>query len=110
MEKAQEILQHLQKIGISALASKWIVSNARPEVVLFDEQSTVKSSTRLTENLLGLIKSPAIQNPLTKPSNSTLRRKVQEISPTLIPRSSGENTLGATSGKLSIFELFFVRE
>ncbi|EZA55008.1 PDZ domain-containing protein [Ooceraea biroi] len=51
VEEAQETLKHVQKIGVTTLASKWIVSNARPEVIPYEEHTMAKASSSITENL-----------------------------------------------------------
>ncbi|XP_063981427.1 protein inturned [Diachasmimorpha longicaudata] len=58
VEEAQETLKHIQKIGISTLAVKWISANARPETADVQERNSVRSSSTIAENLLGLIKPP----------------------------------------------------
>ncbi|XP_033222182.1 protein inturned isoform X3 [Belonocnema kinseyi] len=82
VEEAQETLKHIQKIGISTLVEKWILANARPEVILPEEQSTVKPIISIAENLLGFIKSSETQNHSTKPSYTSPNIKAQEITPT----------------------------
>lgn len=97
VEEAQETLKHIQKIGVTILASKWITSNARPEVIPYEEHATTKTSSSITENLLGLIKSsdvPPKQN--VNPTN----KKPQELPSILKKRSPDDNTMISGSGKL----------
>lgn len=99
MEEAQETLKHIQRIGISTLVEKWILANARPEVILPEEQSTVKPSISIAENLLGFIKSSEAQIYSTKSSYTSPNIKAQEITPTSKRRSPEEVTIASGSGK-----------
>ena len=87
------------------MAEKWILANARPEVILPEGQSTVKPSTSIAENLLGFIKSSEIQSYSTKPSYLSPTIKVQEITPTSKRRNPEEITAASGSGK----RLFFLQ-
>ncbi|XP_017889125.1 protein inturned [Ceratina calcarata] len=80
VEEAQETLKHIQKIGVTTLAAKWIESNTRPEVISYEDPVFVKSSSSITENLLGLIKSTDAQNSNIKSSLMlSSNKKTQEI-------------------------------
>ncbi|CAL7946624.1 unnamed protein product [Xylocopa violacea] len=91
VEEAQETLKHIQKIGVTTLAAKWIASNTRPEVIAYEGSVSVKSSSSITENILGLIKSTDVQNSAVK-SLHTLsgNKKTQEIPSILKKRNTEE--------------------
>lgn len=101
VEEAQETLKHIQKIGVTILASKWITSNARPEVIPYEEHTTTKASSSITENLLGLIKSSDAQIVSPKQNvNPTINKKPQELPSILKKRSPEESPMISGSGKL----------
>ncbi|XP_058793865.1 protein inturned [Phymastichus coffea] len=57
VEEAQETLNHIKKIGISTLAEKWIIANAKPEVAIPQKELAIsKVQSSITENIVGLIK------------------------------------------------------
>ncbi|KYM97363.1 PREDICTED: protein inturned [Cyphomyrmex costatus] len=92
VEEAQETLKHIQKIGVTVLASKWITSNTRPEVIPYEEHTTTKASSSITENLFGLIKSSDTQTALSKQNiNLTISKKSQELPSILKKRNPEEN-------------------
>ena len=101
MEEAQETLKHVQKIGVTVLASKWITSNTRPEVIPYEEHITTKASSSITENLFGLIKSTS--DAQTVPSkqniNPAINKKPQELPSILKKRNPEENPVILGSGK-----------
>ncbi|XP_011694656.1 PREDICTED: protein inturned [Wasmannia auropunctata] len=90
VEEAQETLKHIQKIGVTVLASKWITSNTRPEVIPFEEHTTTKASSSITENLFGLIKSSDAQTVSSKQNVSSISKKPQEL-PSILKKRSEEN-------------------
>lgn len=101
VEEAQETLKHVQKIGVTVLAEKWITSNARPEVIPYEEHTITKASSSITENLFGLIKSSDAQTVPSKQNvNSTINKKPQELSSILKKRSPEESPVISGSGKL----------
>ncbi|XP_071571920.1 protein inturned isoform X2 [Temnothorax nylanderi] len=92
VEEAQETLKHVQKIGVTVLASKWITSNTRPEVITYEEHTTTKASSSITENLFGLIKSSDAQTVPSKQNvNSTINKKPQEL-PSILKKRSPEES------------------
>ncbi|GAB1864614.1 Protein inturned [Camponotus japonicus] len=94
VEEAQETLKHIQKIGVTILASKWITSNARPEVIPYEEHTMTKASSSITENLLGLIKSSDTQIiPPKQNVNLTINKKPQELPSILKKRSPEESPM-----------------
>ena len=102
MEEAQETLKHVQKIGVTVLASKWITSNTRPEVIPYEEHITTKASSSITENLFGLIKSTS--DAQTVPSKQNVNpaissKKPQELPSILKKRNLEENPVILGSGK-----------
>lgn len=100
VEEAQETLKHIQKIGVTTLAAKWIASNTRPEVITYEDPVSVKPSSSITENLLGLIKSTDVQNLTAKSSHSLSSiKKTQEIPSILKKRSTEECPVVLGSGK-----------
>lgn len=107
VEEAQETLKHIQKIGVTILASKWITSNTRPEVIPYEEQATTKPSSSITENLFGLIKSSDAQTVPSKAQNinSTINKKPQELPSILKKRSPEESPVISGSGKLRYVEV-----
>lgn len=83
------------------MASKWITSNARPEVIPYEEQTMTKTSSSITENLLGLIKSSDTQIvPPKQNVNPTINKKSQELPSILKKRSPEESPMISGSGKL----------
>ncbi|XP_025073421.1 protein inturned, partial [Pogonomyrmex barbatus] len=93
VEEAQETLKHVQKIGVTVLASKWITSNTRPEVIPYEEYTTTKVSS-ITENLFGLIKSSDVQTVPSKQNvNSTISKKPPELPSILKKRSPEESPM-----------------
>lgn len=101
VEEAQETLKHIQKIGVTILASKWITSNARPEVIPYEEHTMTKASSSITENLLGLIKSSDTQIVPSKQNvNPAINKKPQELPSILKKRSPEESPMISGSGKL----------
>ncbi|XP_011494258.1 PREDICTED: protein inturned [Ceratosolen solmsi marchali] len=58
VEEAQETLKHIRKIGISALAEKWINANAKPEIIVPQKETTLSklSSPSIAENIVGFMK------------------------------------------------------
>lgn len=100
VEEAQETLKHVQKIGVTTLASKWIVSNTRPEVIPYEEHTTTKPSSSITENLFGLIKSSDAQTAASKPNiNPAINKKSQELPSILKKRSLEESPMISGSGE-----------
>lgn len=100
MEEAQETLKHMQKIGVTTLASKWIMSNARPEVIPYEEHAPAKPSSSITENLFGLIKSSDAQNLTPKSNvNPAVNKKPQELPSILKKRSPETSPVISGSGK-----------
>ncbi|XP_053978115.1 protein inturned isoform X1 [Hylaeus volcanicus] len=94
VEEAQETLKHIQKIGVTTLAAKWIASNTRPEVIPYEDYVSVKPPSSITENFLGLIKSNDIQSPSTKSSHTTItNRRSQEIPSILKKRNTEESPM-----------------
>ncbi|KAL6436477.1 hypothetical protein ACFW04_004751 [Cataglyphis niger] len=93
VEEAQETLKHIQKIGVTILASKWITSNARPEIIPYEEHATTKASSSITENLLGLIKSSDVQIVPPKQNVNPTNKKPQELPSILKKRSFDDNTM-----------------
>ncbi|XP_011876832.1 PREDICTED: protein inturned [Vollenhovia emeryi] len=92
VEEAQETLKHVQKIGVTVLASKWIASNTRPEVIPYEEHTTAKPSSSITENLFGLIKSSDAQTVPSKQNvNPTINKKSQEL-PSILKKRSPEES------------------
>ncbi|XP_017799243.1 PREDICTED: protein inturned [Habropoda laboriosa] len=90
VEEAQETLKHIQKIGVTTLAAKWIESNTRPEVIAYEDPVSVKSSSSITENLLGFIKSTDVQNLNVKSSyTSSGNKRTQEI-PSILKKRNVE--------------------
>lgn len=108
VEEAQETLKHVQKIGVTVLASKWITSNTRPEVIPYEEHATTKASSSITENLFGLIKSSDAQIVLSKQNaNSTINKKPQELPSILKKRSPVEESpIISGSGKLQCMKVY----
>lgn len=101
VEEAQETLKHMQKIGVTTLASKWITSNARPEVIQYEEHTTTKPSSSLTENLFGLIKSSDAQAATSKPSVNPIVNKKSQESPSISKkRGPEESPMISGSGEL----------
>ncbi|KAG6797320.1 protein inturned [Apis mellifera caucasica] len=88
VEEAQETLKHIQKIGVTTLAAKWIASNTRPEVITY-EDVPIKSSS-ITENLLGLIKSTDVQSVSIKPSHATNSNKRPQEIPSILKKRNIE--------------------
>jgi len=100
VEEAQETLKHIQKIGVTTLASKWIMSNAKPEVIPYEEQTMTKTSSSITDNLFGLIKSSDIQTiPSKQIVNPLNNKKSQELPSILKKRNSEENPMISGSGE-----------
>lgn len=93
VEEAQETLKHIQKIGVTILASKWIISNTRPEVIPYEEHTTTKASSSITENLLGLIKSSDAQIASPKQNVNPTAKKPQELPSILKKRSPEESPM-----------------
>ncbi|KAL2738786.1 protein inturned [Vespula squamosa] len=92
VEEAQETLKHIQKIGITTLAAKWITSNARPEVIPYEDNILSKQSSSITENLLGFIKSSDVQSVIPKPNlNTSANKKTQELASILKKRNLEES-------------------
>ena len=92
-------MKHIQKIGVTTLAAKWIASNTRPEVIAYEDPVPVKASS-ITENLLGLIKSADVQNLSVKPSHtSNSNKKSQEIPSILKKRNTEECPMVLESSK-----------
>ncbi|XP_046835061.1 protein inturned isoform X2 [Vespa crabro] len=92
VEEAQETLKHIQKIGITTLAAKWITSNARPEVIPYEDSMLSKQSSSITENLLGFIKSSDVQSVIPKPNlNTSANKKTQELASILKKRNLEES-------------------
>ncbi|KAF7384454.1 hypothetical protein HZH68_014066 [Vespula germanica] len=92
VEEAQETLKHIQKIGITTLAAKWITSNARPEVIPYEDSILSKQSSSITENLLGFIKSSDVQSVIPKPNlNTSANKKTQELASILKKRNLEES-------------------
>lgn len=87
VEEAQETLKHIQKIGISTLAAKWISANARPETVDIQERRNVKTSSSIAENLLGLIKPPESVSGPKVYASPVGGKKIQEVTSILKKRS-----------------------
>lgn len=107
MEEAQETLKHIQKIGVTALAAKWITSNTRPEVIAYEDSLSVKSSSSITENLLGLIKSTDIQNSSARTTHTASNTKrTQEIPSILKKRNIEECPAMLGSGKYKLPNFF----
>lgn len=104
VEEAQETLKHIQKIGITILASKWITSNARPEVIPYEEHAMTKVSSSITENLLGLIKSSDAQIVPPKQNVNPTNKKLQELPSILKKRSSEDSPMISGSGKLQYMQ------
>lgn len=101
VEEAQETLKHVQKIGVTTLASKWIMSNTRPEVIPYEEHTTTKPSSSITENLFGLIKSSDAQTAASKSNvNPAVNKKPQELPSILKKRSPEESPMISGSGTL----------
>ncbi|XP_029659336.1 protein inturned isoform X2 [Formica exsecta] len=101
VEEAQETLKHIQKIGITILASKWITSNARPEVIPYEEHAMTKVSSSITENLLGLIKLSDAQIVPPKQNVNPTNKKLQELPSILKKRSSEDSPMISGSDSLS---------
>ncbi|XP_031848472.1 inturned planar cell polarity protein isoform X3 [Nomia melanderi] len=94
VEEAQETLKHIQKIGVTTLAAKWIASNTRPEVIPNEDHASAKPSSSITENFLGLIKSTDVQSSPTKsPLALTSGKKAQEIPSILKKRCTEESPM-----------------
>nr|XP_033322916.1 protein inturned isoform X1 [Megalopta genalis] len=94
VEEAQETLKHIQKIGVTTLAAKWIASNTRPEVIPNEDHVSTKPSSSITENFLGLIKSTDVQSsPAKSPLALTTNKKAQEIPSILKKRSTEESPM-----------------
>ncbi|KAK0091973.1 hypothetical protein PV326_002431 [Microctonus aethiopoides] len=93
VEEAQETLKHIQKIGISTLAEKWIKSNARPETIDIKDRTRVKTTSTITENLLGLIKSSDNPSPISLKNYPSPggNKKVPEVTSILKKRSPDES-------------------
>ncbi|XP_018355019.1 PREDICTED: protein inturned isoform X1 [Trachymyrmex septentrionalis] len=93
VEEAQETLKHVQKIGVTVLASKWITSNTRPEVIPYEEHTTTKASSSITENLFGLIKSTSDAQTVSSKQNvnPAISKKPQELPSILKKRNPEEN-------------------
>lgn len=101
MEEAQETLKHVQKIGVTILASKWIMSNTRPEIIPYEEHIMTKPSSSITENLFGLIKSSDAQTTISKSNvNPAINKKSQELPSILKKRNPEESPMISGSGKL----------
>lgn len=93
-------MKHIQKIGVTTLAAKWIASNTRPEVIAYEDPVPVKASSSITENLLGLIKSTDVQNLSVKPPHiSNSSKKSQEIPSILKKRNTEECPMVLESSK-----------
>jgi len=105
VEEAQETLKHVQKIGVTVLASKWITSNTRPEVIPYEEHTTTKTSSSITENLFSLIKSSDAQTVPPKQINPTINKKPQELPSILKKRSPEESPVISGSGKLQCIKV-----
>ncbi|XP_043283272.1 protein inturned isoform X2 [Venturia canescens] len=104
VEEAQETLKHIQKIGISTLANKWVLANARPETMDFNDRESVKTSSTIAENILGLIKSSEVQNSSPRASSGTVgRKKTQEVTSILKRRSPEQSPI--MSGSVSVYSL-----
>ncbi|XP_057318515.1 protein inturned [Microplitis mediator] len=86
VEEAQETLRHIQKVGVPTYASKWILSNARPETIDIKDKLNVKTHLSLAENLLGLIKSADTPSTPAKSTSGTIK-KVPEVTSILKKRS-----------------------
>jgi len=83
------------------LASKWIISNARPEIIPYEEQTMTKASSSITDNLFGLIKSTDIQTVSSKQIvNPPNNKKSQELPSILKKRNPEESPMISGSGKL----------
>lgn len=99
VEEAQETLKHIQKIGISTLANKWVLANARPQTIDFQDRASVKQTSTLAENLLGLIKSSDVQSLSPKSSSiSGGRKKTPEVTSILKRRSPEQSPVMSGSG------------
>lgn len=85
---------------MTTLAAKWIDSNTRPEVIACEDYASAKSSSSITENLLGLIKSTDVQNsPSRSPYTLATNKKNPEIPSILKKRSMEESPMVLGSGK-----------
>ncbi|XP_034934477.1 protein inturned [Chelonus insularis] len=92
VEEAQETLKHIQRVGIPTLASKWVLSNAKPETIDIKDRISVK--TTIAENLLGFIKSSDNQN--STPKNTVKEsgnKKVPEVTSILKKRSPEQSPI-----------------
>lgn len=99
VEEAQETLKHIQKIGITTLASRWIMCNTRPEIIPYEEHIMTKPSTSITENFFGLIKSSDPQiAPAKINANPIVSKKSQELPSILKKRSIEETPMISDSG------------
>lgn len=99
VEEAQETLKHIQKIGISTLANKWVLANARPETIDFKNRESLKTSSTMAENFLGLIKSTEVQNSSPRASSGTVgRKKTPEVTSILKRRSPEQSPITSGSG------------
>lgn len=95
VEEAQETLQHIQKIGITTLAEKWILVNTMVDA-LNKEQTSLKSSTSIAENIFGFIKSSDMQTSSDKTNSISSCKKMHEILSTK-QHNSEENTMASGS-------------
>ncbi|XP_011298415.1 protein inturned [Fopius arisanus] len=86
VEEAQETLKHIQKIGISTLAAKWIAANARPETLDIQEKNCGKTAT-IAENLLGFIKPTEIGSIGKAQASPVGSKKIPEVTSILKKRS-----------------------
>ncbi|KAG7201957.1 hypothetical protein KM043_004661 [Ampulex compressa] len=95
VEEAQETLKHIQKIGVTALAAKWIASNARPQVIAYENHAVTKLSSSIAENIFGLIKTTEAPNASIKTNftASSLSKKSPEVPSILKKRITEENTM-----------------
>ncbi|KAF7993028.1 hypothetical protein HCN44_005809 [Aphidius gifuensis] len=101
VEEAQETLKHIQKIGISNLADKWISSNTRPETIDVNDKNSTSIKSTITDNLLGFIKSnDNNQTTTVKINNST--PKVPEVTSILKKKSPEQSPIMSGSSIYSL--------
>ncbi|PNF22078.1 Protein inturned [Cryptotermes secundus] len=63
VEQAQDTLVYIQKLGIPAIAAKWLASGPRPQVISPELVPVRRTSPRRTDNLLGFVRSADTSTP-----------------------------------------------
>jgi hypothetical protein len=111
VEQAQDTLAYIQKLGIPAIAAKWLASGPRPQVIAPELVPLRKTSPRRTDNLLGFVRSadtltPSKHASLTSgsalPLGSPQGKKPMEVTSILKNQAISDRGLVPTAPGLSL--------